>query len=71
MAVGAIRRQHWAWLGTVLIGLGQVIWIGLELVYLDEVSWLQPLFGAVGLALAVLPWLPSARAYLGAESIRA
>jgi hypothetical protein len=85
MAVGVVRRpewrlmagverrtgQHWAWLGTVLIGCGHLVWIGLELVYLDEVSWLQPLYGAVGLALALLPWLPSARAYLATSATRA
>ncbi len=56
--------RHWAWLGSVLLGMGHVVWIGLQLVYLDERSWLQPLYGGVGLALTLLPWLPSVRRYL-------
>jgi hypothetical protein len=53
--------QHWSWLATVLIGLGQVVWIGLELAYLPGLSFLQPTYGAVGLALLLLPFTPGVR----------
>ncbi len=54
-------------MSTLLLGLGQIVWIGLEFLWLSEVSFLQWLYGFVGLALAVLPWSPSMRAYLSVE----
>jgi hypothetical protein len=56
--------RHWSWLATVLLGLGQMIWIALELVYLPQVSFLQPLYGGVGVALFAIAWHPAVRAYL-------
>lgn len=55
---------HWSWLGTILLGLGHVIWIGLELVYLPALSPLQFVYGAVGLMLLALPFLPGVRNHL-------
>jgi hypothetical protein len=46
-----------------LLGIGHVIWIALELIYIPF-SVLMPTFGLVGLALALLPLLPSVREYL-------
>ena len=63
-AVERITGRHWAWSATVLIGVGQTVWIALELIWLPEVSLLQPLYGTVGIALAFLPWTPSAQTYL-------
>jgi len=63
-----LTHHHWSWFGTIVIGGAMVVWIILELVYLPEVSVLQPIFGSVGLALALLPLTPSARAYLRIDS---
>jgi hypothetical protein len=52
--------RHWSWLATVVLGLGQLVWIGLELAFI-EFSFFHPLYGAVGLALAALPWTGSMR----------
>ena len=57
-------RHHWSWLATILLGVGQTVWIGLEYVYLDTVSFLQPLYGTVGLLLALLPLTPGVRRWL-------
>ncbi|HEY7703810.1 MAG TPA: hypothetical protein VID03_03170 [Acidimicrobiia bacterium] len=65
-----ISGHHWSWLGAIALGLGQLVWIGLELVYLPEFAWLQPLYGAIGLALVTIPWLPSARSHLTTASRR-
>jgi hypothetical protein len=64
--VERLTRHHWSWIATVLIGLGHVVWIGLELAYLPEPSALQAVYGAVGVALLLLPLAPSVRAYLAA-----
>jgi hypothetical protein len=56
--------EHWSWLAAVALGVGQVVWIALELVYLPALSWFQPLYGAVGLALVVLAVSRPARAAL-------
>jgi hypothetical protein len=49
-----LTPHHWSWTATLLIGAGQATWIGFELAYLPEMSWLQPLYGCVGLALLLL-----------------
>jgi len=59
---------HWSWLATLLLGLGQVIWIALELAYLPQLSALQGIYGAVGLALLVLPLGGAMRRYLARPS---
>ena len=56
--------EHWSWAAALALGAGQVVWIGLELVYLPAVSWFQPLYGAVGLALVAAPMTRSARTAL-------
>ena len=59
----AFTRYHWAWLATLLLGVGHVAWITIELVSIPF-SWLMPTFGLVGLALSLLPLTPSFRTYL-------
>jgi hypothetical protein len=58
-----LSGHHWSWIGTILIGVGQVVWITLELVSIPF-SMLMPFFGSVGLALALLPLTRTARTYL-------
>lgn len=64
---GQLWGRHWSWATTLAIGLGHMIWIGLQLVYMPEVSPLQPIYGTVGLALFLLPHLPSAKAHFARE----
>lgn len=54
---------HWSWIGVILLGIGHVLWIGIEIVSIPF-SFLMPIFGVVGLALATLPLLRSVRQYL-------
>ncbi len=62
--VERVTHHHWSWFGTIVLGVGQVAWISLELVYIPDQSPLEAVYGGVGLALALLPLTPSARAYL-------
>jgi hypothetical protein len=57
-------RHHRAWGATMLIGAGHVVWIALELIDLPELSWLQALYGPLGLALLLVAWLPPLRDHL-------
>lgn len=59
-----VTGHHWSWIATILIGAGQVAWIALELIYLPEPSFLQYLYGPLGLALVLLAGLGSVRSYL-------
>jgi hypothetical protein len=64
--LGGLERltgHHWSWIATIVIGVGQVIWITLELVSIPF-SALMPTFGAIGLALILLPLTFSMRGYL-------
>ena len=62
--VERVTAHHWSWIATILIGAGQVVWILLEVLYLPELSWLQFVYGAVGIALLALPMLTSVQGYL-------
>lgn len=59
---GLSAVRHWSapWL-TGILGTGLVIWIVVQLVVMPEVSFLQAIFGVVGLALVAisLTWLRS------------
>ncbi len=60
-------RHHWAWLATILIGAGHVLWIGVELALLPDPAWLQLVYGPLGLALMFLPLAPSVSRYVSWE----
>jgi hypothetical protein len=47
--------RHWTapWL-TAVLGAGLVIWIGVQLVVMPETSFLQAMFGIIGMVLLVL-----------------
>ena len=62
--VEEVTHHHWSWFATIVLGVGQVAWISVELVYIPDKSPLEAIYGAVGVALALLPFSPSARAYL-------
>lgn len=62
--VERVTHHHWPWLATVLIGGCHVAWIIVELVYLPQPSVLQVVYGAVGVALLLLPLHPAVRRYL-------
>lgn len=57
-------HHHWSWIATILIGLCHLAWIVLELIYLPQPSILQVIYGAVGVALLLLPLHPAVRGYL-------
>jgi hypothetical protein len=53
-------RRHWSWYGSVALGVTLMAWIVVQ-VLLFEQLWLQPLMFGIGVALAVVPLLPSVR----------
>jgi hypothetical protein len=55
--------HHWAWWGTIAIGVVLVAWIVYELFVIPDVIWLQPALAAMGLAIIVIAMLPSVRRY--------
>ena len=52
---------HWSWAGTLMIGVGHVLWILLQLVFLPGLSALQAIYGMIGLTLTTLPLARSVR----------
>lgn len=59
-----LTGHHWSWIATIAIGAGHVVWIGLELIYLPELSVLQLVYGPLGAALMLIPFLPAMRDHL-------
>jgi hypothetical protein len=58
--VERLTGMHWTWVATVLIGVGHMVWIGLELAYI-QFSFFHVVYGALGIALVLLPLTPSMR----------
>lgn len=58
-----LTRHHWAWISTVVLGLGMMTWIGLQLVWIEP-SFLHAIYGIVGLLLVGVAATPSFRLYL-------
>jgi hypothetical protein len=63
-AVNPCRGEYWGWTASGVIGVGLVIWIAVEALIIPY-SFLQPFYGAVGVAIIVLTLTPGARAYYG------
>jgi hypothetical protein len=61
-AVNPFRDEYWGWTASGVIGVGLVIWIAVEALIIPY-SFLQPFYGAVGVAIIVLTLMPGARAY--------
>jgi hypothetical protein len=61
-----LTKHHWSWTATIVIGAGQVLWILLEVISIPF-SILMPIFGFIGLALALLPLTPTVSRYLDTE----
>jgi len=55
------RRWAWWWPGTILLGVGMIVWIGLEVLFLPQRSLLEAIYGTVGVLLVALPVTASAR----------
>ena len=62
--VERLTGQHWSWVASVLLGIGLVVWIALEVIYLPDRSWLELVYGLLGMLLAALPWSRPVRADL-------
>lgn len=60
--------HHWSWAATIAVGMAHVAWIALELVWLPEASWLQAVYGPLGVALAVLPFTAAMRTWLSHQA---
>ena len=60
--VNPFRGEYWGWTASGVIGVGLIIWIAVE-ASIVPYSFLQPFYGAVGVAIIVLTLTPGARAY--------
>lgn len=61
--VGLLRRNKWAWLGTLLVGAALIIWIVVEIIMIGYHSQppLQIVYGTVGVLLLALALMPPIR----------
>jgi hypothetical protein len=57
--------HHWAWAGTIAMGIVLVAWVVYELLVLPETMGLQFVMIGLGLLLAALPLLPAMRRWYG------
>ncbi|MGD2059437.1 MAG: hypothetical protein PVF87_01095 [Acidimicrobiia bacterium] len=80
----SLTERHWAWAGSVLIGLGFTMWMVIEVSLLgapwapenagggEPIAWvLYSVYGATALLLLILPQLRPVRSYMrGADPSR-
>jgi hypothetical protein len=62
--VESATDRHWSWIATVLLGIGLLAWIGLEVILLPERDLIELLYAAIAIALIVLAWNRTVRAWL-------
>ena len=62
--VESATSHHWSWIATWLIGIGMLVWILLEVIYIPKRSFIEVVYGVVGLLLVVLSLFPAVRLYL-------
>jgi hypothetical protein len=63
-AVGLWLRRRWSWYAAFVVGCALIIWILVEITIIPY-SWLQPLFGAVGLLIFIFALLRPVRRFYG------
>lgn len=61
---GQVTRTSWARPASVLEGVVLLVWLVVEVSLIGYVSPLQPAYGALGVVLIALCYVPSVRAYL-------
>jgi hypothetical protein len=55
--VGALRRRAWARRGHYVVGLAALAWIAGQIAVIGYVSWMQPFFFGLGLAILGLAYI--------------
>ena len=55
--------RHWSWLAALSLSIILIVWIVVETMFIGYLFVLQPIFGALGLMMLGLVWLPGVRNY--------
>lgn len=64
------RSVHWAWTCSLAVSLAAMIWIAVQVAMIGYASFLQPLYGGLGLAMLAVTLLPGVRQHLRREGGR-
>lgn len=59
--------HHWAWAGTIAMGVVLIAWVAYELLVMPETTGLQYVMIGLGVLLAGLPLLPSVRRWYAVQ----
>lgn len=66
VSFGISAGRSWAWLGSILVGVGVLVWLGVEIATVGFQAWppLQLIYALVGIFMIGLSFVPSVRAFL-------
>jgi hypothetical protein len=67
-SINPVRGMHWAWAGSLALGVALVVWILAQVGLIGYVSRLQPFYGIIGLLIVRLTLLRSVRVSLAMSS---
>lgn len=62
-ALSRRTHQHWAWVCSILLGAGLLVWLTVQVFTLPSVAAIQFILYALALLLVGLPLLPAMRRY--------
>lgn len=61
--VERLTGRHWSWMGTLVLGVGMMLWIALQLIWLDP-NALHAVYGTVGVVLVSVGLSATLRSHL-------
>jgi len=67
---GVRGRFRWAWLASLLVGVGLIVWIGVQILIIGYHPRppLQLIYGSLGVAIVVLALCPPVRRYFEGDA---
>lgn len=61
--IAQATHEHWAWLASIVLGLGLLVWLTVQLFTLPQMAPVQLLLYTLAVLMVLLPFMPGMRRY--------